>query len=77
LNLPTSAFALALLEFNVGLEVGQLMIVMGATTLLFVLREWPSYRLWIMRGGSFTAMFVGTLWLIERTGNVSLLPIWQ
>jgi hypothetical protein len=77
LNLPTSAFTLALLEFNVGLEVGQLMIVMGATALLFLLREWPSYRVCLVRGGSFAAMFVGTLWLIERTANVSLLPIWD
>jgi hypothetical protein len=31
----------------------------------------------LVRGGSFAAMFVGTLWLIERTANVSLLPIWD
>jgi hypothetical protein len=77
LRLPTAAFTVSLLEFNVGLEAGQLMIVMGATTLLFLLREWPNYRVWLIRGGSFAAMFVGTLWLIERTANVSLLPIWE
>jgi hypothetical protein len=77
LNLPTSAFALALLEFNVGLEAGQLMIVLGATTLLFLLRGSPGYRPGLVRGGSFAAMLVGTLWLIERVANVSLLPSLQ
>ena len=75
LNLPTSQFVWALLEFNIGLEVGQLMIVIGVTALLFGLRQRPRYPGWVIRGGSFAAILVGTLWLIERTANVSLLPI--
>ena len=75
LNLPTSEFVIALLQFNVGLEMGQLMIVIGVTTLLFALRQWPSYRMLVVRGGSFAAIVVATLWLIERTANVSLMPI--
>ena len=75
LNLPTSQFVWALLEFNVGLEVGQLMIVIGATALLFGLRQRAHYPAWVIRGGSFAAILVGVLWLIERTANVSLLPI--
>ena len=75
LNLPTSAFAWALLQFNLGLEVGQLLIVVCVTAVLFLLRQRPRYGLWVIRGGSFAAMLVGVLWLIERTANVSLLPI--
>lgn len=75
LNLPTSAFAWALLQFNVGLELGQLLIVVCVAALLFLLRERPSYRTWVIRGGSFAAILVGVLWLIERTANVSLMPI--
>ena len=75
LNLPTGEFVRALLEFNVGLELGQLMIVVGVTTLLFLLRERPHYRAWVVRGGSYAAILVGVLWLIERTANVSLLSI--
>jgi hypothetical protein len=74
LNLPTWAFVQALLEFNIGLEVGQLMVVIGATTLLFLLRERPRYRAVVLRGGSYAAMVVGALWLVERTANVSLMP---
>ena len=75
LNLPTSAFAWALLQFNLGLELGQLLIVVSVTTALFLLRQRPRYRSWVIRGGSFAAILVGVLWLIERTANLSLLPI--
>ena len=75
LNLPTSAFVWALLQFNVGLELGQLLIVVCVTALLFLLRQRPRYRSWVIRGGSFAAILVGVLWLIERTANVSLMPI--
>ena len=74
LNLAPADFAWALLQFNIGLEVGQLMIVVCATALLFMLRDRPQYRGWVIRGGSYAAIFVGVLWLIERTANVSLMP---
>ena len=74
LNLPTADFALALLQFNVGLEMGQLMIVAVATTALFGLRRWPMYRTVVIRGGSVVALSVAALWFIERTANVKVLP---
>ncbi|MEO7337369.1 MAG: HupE/UreJ family protein [Caldimonas sp.] len=73
LNLPTARFAWALLQFNVGLEIGQLMIVVVVTAILFVARNLRSYSALVIRGGSFAAIFVGVLWLIERTANVSLI----
>jgi hypothetical protein len=75
LNLPTWAFAAALLQFNIGLELGQLLIVVSVTALLFLLRHRPRYRGLVIRGGSLAAMLVGVLWLIERTANVSILPM--
>ena len=75
LNLPTADFAWALLQFNVGLELGQLMIVIGVTALLFLLRNRAQYPAWVIRGGSLAAMLIGALWLIERTANVSILSI--
>ena len=75
LNLPTSAFAWALLQFNLGLELGQLMIVISVTAVLFLLRQRPNYPAWVIRGGSMAAILVGVLWLIERTANVSILSI--
>ncbi|MDQ6640646.1 MAG: HupE/UreJ family protein, partial [Pseudomonadota bacterium] len=74
LNLPRAAFAWVLLQFNVGLELGQLMIVAVAATTLFTLRRWPGYARAVIGGGSSAAIVIGLLWLIERTANVSLMP---
>ncbi len=73
LNLPRAAFAWALLQFNVGLELGQLLIVAVATTALFTLRLWRGYARVVIGGGSLVAIVIGALWLIERTANVSIL----
>jgi hypothetical protein len=75
LDLPTAQFASALLQFNVGLEFGQLLIVAAATALLFALRHRPRYPAWAIRGGSCAALLVGLLWFVERTTDVSLLPL--
>ena len=74
LNLPRADFAWALLQFNLGLEVGQLVIVAIATTALFNLRRWRGYARVVIGGGSAVAIGIGVLWLIERTANVSILP---
>ena len=75
LNLDTSQFAWALLQFNLGLEIGQLMIVVLVTGLLYLARHQRAYPLWVIRGGSAAAIVVATLWFIERTADVSLLSL--
>jgi hypothetical protein len=74
LNLPRADFAWALLQFNLGLEVGQLVIVAVATSALFGLRRWRGYPKVVIGAGSAVAIAIGVLWLIERTANVSLMP---
>jgi len=74
LNLPRADFAWALLQFNLGLEVGQLLIVALAATALFTLRRWRGYARAVIGGGSALAIAIGVVWLIERIGNVSILP---
>lgn len=75
LNLPRAAFAWVLLQFNVGLELGQLLIVALATTALFSLRLWRGYARWVIGAGSMVAILIASLWLIERTANVSILSL--
>lgn len=75
LNLPRADFAWALLQFNLGIEAGQLLIVAAATTVLFALRGWRGYPRLVIGGGSSVAIAIGALWLIERTANVSILPL--
>jgi hypothetical protein len=74
LNLPTADFAWALLQFNLGLEAGQLMIVIAATVVLFALRHWRRYGPIVIRGGSFVAMAIAGVWFVERVADVKLLP---
>jgi len=74
LNLPRADFVWALLQFNLGIEAGQLVIVAVVTTVLFALRRWPAYARVVIGGGSTVAIVIGTLWFIERTANVSILP---
>lgn len=66
LHLPLLAFGLALLEFNVGLELGQLLIVGAAIVILFALRKQAWYACVLIHGGSMVAFLIATLWLIER-----------
>jgi hypothetical protein len=75
LDLPASRFAWALLQFNLGLELGQVAIVALATGVLFLLRERRRYAAWVIRGGSLAAMAIGVAWFIERTADVVLLPL--
>ncbi len=74
LNLPTADFAWALLQFNLGLEAGQLMIVVAATVVLFALRHRARYRPVVIRGGSFVAMAIAGIWFVERVADLKLLP---
>ncbi len=75
LQLPASAFAGALFQFNLGLELGQAAIVAAVAALLFLARQSRAYVPWVVRGGSVAAMAVGALWLVERTADISLLPL--
>ena len=74
LNLPPAGFAWALFQFNLGLELGQALIVLALIGLLFLLRRDRRYPAWVIRGGSYAALAMGVLWLVERSVDVKLLP---
>ena len=52
LDLRGVALAVPLAGFNVGVELGQLLIAAAALPLLFLLRRRPVYRRWVLPGGS-------------------------
>lgn len=72
LDLPAGSFAWALFQFNLGLELGQLAIVMLAAGLLYALRERAAYPRWVIGGGSVAAIAVGTAWFLERSLDLGL-----
>ena len=75
LDLPASGFVSALLQFNLGVEAGQLVIVTVALGGLFALRHWRRYPPMVLQGGSALALLMATIWFFERVADVKLLPI--
>lgn len=66
LGLPAGALALALVGFNVGVELGQLAIVAVFLPLAFVLRNSRFYLLGVFRAGSVVVALLASWWLAQR-----------
>jgi hypothetical protein len=73
LSLPFQARGLALVAFNVGVELGQLAIVAVVLPLLYVASKRTAYRRFVMGPASFCIAWVAALWVVERAFGVSLL----
>lgn len=67
LDLPAGAFGWALLQFNLGLEVGQLAVVALLLPLLMLWRGRALYVPAVLRGGSGLAAAVAAFWFVERS----------
>jgi len=72
LGLPTGALAVSLVGFNLGVELGQLAIVVVFLPLAFVLRHTPFYQRGVLLGGSWAALLVALAWFVERAFNLSI-----
>ena len=66
LGLPRDALALSLAGFNIGVEIGQLTVVLIVVPLIFVVRERRFYRPVILAGGSAVISVVAAVWLVSR-----------
>ena len=73
LGLPGDALVLALVGFNLGVELGQLAIVALFLPLAYSLRRTRFYRRTVMVGGSVLIALVAAVWLVERAFDLSLL----
>jgi hypothetical protein len=73
LGLPQSALVLALLGFNVGVEVGQLAIVAVFLPLAYALRRTPFYRRAVLFGGSLLIALLAAVWFCERAFGLELI----
>lgn len=72
LGLPQGALVLALLGFNIGVEIGQLAIVAAFLPLAYLLRAWQFYPRGGIQLGSALVVAVASVWLLERALNVAL-----
>jgi hypothetical protein len=68
LGLPNSALVAALGGFNIGVELGQLAIVLVFFPLAWLLRQTLFYRWVVVAGGSFVIALLGVYWLLDRSG---------
>jgi HupE / UreJ protein len=74
LQLPTSTLFVSLLGFNVGVEIGQLILVAVLVPLAYVSRTSWGYSRLALQTGSAVIAAVSLGWLIERSLNLQLMP---
>jgi cytochrome b subunit of formate dehydrogenase len=66
-GLPQAALAWSLFAFNVGVEIGQLLIVtVVAGSLMFIRKRSPAAARVLAIGGSVAVIIAGVYWFIER-----------
>jgi len=74
LDLPPSALALSLFGFNIGVEIGQLVLVLLLVPLVYLVRDSRLYpRFGMTTASAVIALFAGG-WLIERSLDLRLMP---
>jgi len=73
LGLPRHALLPALVGFNLGVEAGQLVIVLAFLPLAYSLRRTWFYRRLVFAGGSATIALVAAIWMLERVFGLKLL----
>ena len=71
LGLPQGALALALVGFNVGVELGQLAIVAVFLPLAFALRTTGFYRVGVLRFGSLLVALLALWWFVQRAFDLA------
>ena len=74
LGLPQESLLIALVAFNIGVELGQLAIVTVFLPLAYRLRNTTFYRRGVLVVGSAVIVLVAGTWLIERAFNVRIIP---
>jgi hypothetical protein len=71
LGLPQGALALALVGFNLGVEIGQLAIVAAFLPVAFLLRATLFYRVGVLRFGSLAVALVAAWWFVQRAFDLA------
>jgi hypothetical protein len=72
LGLPQGTLVLALVGFNLGVEIGQLALVAAFLPFAFLFRETTFYRRVVVVGGSTAIVVIAALWMVERSLDVKL-----
>lgn len=66
-GMPDGSFAIALISFNVGVELGQIVLILAG---YFLLSMWFGQKAWyrsvVILPGSLLIAVIGSYWLVER-----------
>jgi hypothetical protein len=73
LGLPQASLLLALLGFNLGVEIGQLAIVGAFLPLAYAMRQSWVYRRLVLNVGSLMIAMIASVWLVERVFDLKLI----
>jgi HupE / UreJ protein len=69
MGLPPGARVVSLVAFNLGVELGQLAVVMAVMPIAYALRATAFYRQTVMRWGSSAIATVALVWLVQRAAG--------
>jgi hypothetical protein len=72
LGLPRDALAISLAGFNIGVEFGQLSVVLLVVPLIFLLRKRRFYRPVVLVGGSSVIVAIAAVWFFGRVFGFGL-----
>jgi hypothetical protein len=73
LGLSDTALAVSLFGFNVGVELGQMAIVLVFIPIAYLMRRTSLYQGLILRGGSVLIAIVAAIWMYERVFNTAII----
>ncbi len=73
LDLPRSDLVSTLFGFNLGVEIGQVAIVLVFVPLAFAARRTGAYQRVALVGGSATILALATVWLVERAFELRII----
>jgi hypothetical protein len=69
MGLPPGARVISLVSFNLGVEAGQLAVVLAVMPLAYAIRATTFYRQTVMRWGSSAIAALAFVWLIQRAAG--------
>ncbi|MEM8978500.1 MAG: HupE/UreJ family protein [Pseudomonadota bacterium] len=70
LGVQPASKVVGLAAFNIGVELGQIAIILVLFPVLFLIRRWQAYPFLALRLASVAIIAISGLWLVERTSGV-------
>jgi hypothetical protein len=67
-QIPEGTLLWALAGFNIGVELGQLLIIAAWSLVYWAIHRWAGYGLWVVQSGSVLLILLGLIWFFERLG---------